>query len=134
MREALYRFIHAYNTEILAVLPVTLLLTGLLIAAGIDPYIRKRQRRTMLIICALVFSLIAQNYLDYLLTAGKPRVLIRISADVYGYSVRPAILLLFLYIFRDKSPGRGAAHPDHDVADPAPIFCTIPLPPSADCA
>ena len=36
MQEALYQFIHAYYTEILAVFPMALLLIGLLIAVGID--------------------------------------------------------------------------------------------------
>ena len=68
MHEALYRFIHARYTEILAPLPVTLLLIGLLIAVGSDAYLQKRHKRTMLLICTLVFSLIAQNLMDHLLT------------------------------------------------------------------
>ena len=106
MREALYRFIHARYTEVLAALPVALLLIGLLIAVGIDSYIQKRQKRIMLIICALVFSLIAQNLLDHLLTVGRPRILLRRVVDIYGYSIRPVILLLFLYIVSPKKPGR----------------------------
>ena len=66
MHEALYQFIRAHYTEILAILPMMLLLTGLVIAVGIDPYIQKRQKRILLIICALVFSLITQNVLDHL--------------------------------------------------------------------
>ena len=38
MHEALYRFIHAHYTEILAIFPVILLLIGLSIATGIDQY------------------------------------------------------------------------------------------------
>lgn len=88
----------AHYTEVLAILPMVLLLAGLLIAVGIDPYIQKRQKRIMLIICALVFSLIAQNELDHLLTIGRPMVMLRRVVDIYGYSIRPVILLLFLYI------------------------------------
>ena len=98
MHEAMYRFIHAHYTELLAVLPVLLLLIGLYLAVRIDPYIQKRQRRNLLIICALVLSLIAENELDYLLTIGQPMIMFRIPVDIYGYSVRPVILLLFLYI------------------------------------
>ncbi|MCR5138472.1 MAG: histidine kinase [Oscillospiraceae bacterium] len=98
MHEALYQFIRAHYMEILAILPMMLLLTGLVIAVGIDPYIQKRQKRIMLMICALVFSLIAQNELDHLLTIGRPMVMLRRMVDIYGYSIRPVILLLFLYI------------------------------------
>lgn len=49
MHEALYRFIHAHYTEILAVFPVILLLIGLSIATGIDQYILRWKRRIMLI-------------------------------------------------------------------------------------
>ena len=98
MHEALYQFIRAHYTEILAILPMMLLLTGLVIAVGIDPYIQKRQKRILLIICALVFSLITQNELDHLLSVGQPVVMLRRAVDIYGYSIRPVILLLFLYI------------------------------------
>ncbi len=43
IHEALYQFIHAYYTEILAVLPVTLLLIGMWIAVGIDQYIQNQK-------------------------------------------------------------------------------------------
>jgi len=52
MREA------AHYTVVLAVWPMALLLVGLLIAVGIDSYIRKHQKRIMLIICAPVFRLL----------------------------------------------------------------------------
>lgn len=42
MKEALYGFIHAHYTEVLAVWPMALLLVGLLIAVGIDAYIQKQ--------------------------------------------------------------------------------------------
>jgi len=104
MHEALYRFIHARYTEILAVLPVTLLLIGLFIAVGSDAYLQKRHKRTMLLICTLVFSLIAQNLMDHLLTIGEPMIMLRRVVDIYGYSIRPVILLLFLSIISRNKP------------------------------
>ena len=104
MHEALYRFIHARYTEILAVLPVTLLLIGLFIAVGSDAYLQKRHKRTMLVICTLVFSLIAQNLMDHLLTIGEPMIMLRRVVDIYGYSIRPVILLLFLSIISRNKP------------------------------
>ena len=106
MHEALYQFIHAHYTEILAVFPMALLLIGLFIAVGIDQYIHRQKKRIMLIICALVFSLIAQNFLDNWLTYGAPMILLRKVIDIYGYSIRPVILLLFLYIVSPRKPGR----------------------------
>lgn len=106
MHEALYRFIHARYTEILAALPVTLLLIGLFIAVGSDAYLQKRHKRTMLLICTLVFSLIAQNLMDHLLANGKPMIMLRRVVDIYGYSIRPVILLLFLSIISRNKPGK----------------------------
>ena len=106
MHEAIYQFIHAHYTEILAVFPMVLLLIGLFIAVGIDQYIQKQKKRIMLIICALVFSLIAQNFLDNWLTYGTPMILLRKAIDIYGYSIRPVILLLFLYIVSPHKPSR----------------------------
>ena len=106
MREALYRFIHVRYLEAFSVLPTVLLLIGLLIAVGIDSYIQKRQKQILLVICALVFSLIVQNYLDNLLKFGAPRIMLRRAVDIYGYSIRPVILLLFLHIVGPKRPGR----------------------------
>ena len=106
MREALFQFIQTYYTGVLSILPSTLLLIGLLIAVGIDSYIQKWQKQIMLIICALVFSLIVQNVLDDWLTFGEPRIMLRRVVDIYGYSIRPVILLLFLYIVSPRKPGR----------------------------
>ena len=87
------------DTGILAVLsPLLLLLLGLGFTALIDPYIQKKQRRIMLIIAALCLTLVAQNYWDYALTIGQPQLMLRTIVTIYGYSVRPVILVLFLYI------------------------------------
>ena len=84
---------------------MALLLAGLFIAVGIDQYIQKQKKRILLIICALVFSLIAQNFLDNRLAYGTPVILLRKAIDIYGYSIRPVILLLFLYIVSPRKPG-----------------------------
>ena len=60
----------------------------------------------MLVICALVFSLIIQNFLDNWLTYGRPMILLGKAIDIYGYSIRPVILLLFLYIVSPRRPSR----------------------------
>ncbi|MBR6184679.1 MAG: histidine kinase [Clostridia bacterium] len=83
---------------------MTLLLIGMWIAVWIDQYIQNQKKRIMLTICGLVFSLIVQNFLDNLLTYGTPAILLRKIIDIYGYSIRPVILVLFLYIISPKKP------------------------------
>ena len=73
--EMLASLIHTYYLELLAILPILLLLTGLLFAVGFDPYIQKAHKKTLLILLGLVFSLIVQNYGDHLLCVGKPNVI-----------------------------------------------------------
>ena len=92
--------------EILAILPTALLLLGLCFALGIDPHMQKRQRWLLLAICGLVFSLIFQNVLEYVLAEGPPRILLRTVLSIYGYSIRPLILLLFFCIISPESNHR----------------------------
>ena len=87
------------DTNMLMVLsPLFLLLLGLGFTVAIDPYIRRGHRRTMLVIAVLCLTLIAQNYWDYTLTVGHPRQTLRTIVSIYGYSIRPVILILFIYI------------------------------------
>ena len=95
---AVYTFVQTHYVEILSVAPSILLLIGVASAIGVDPYLRKRQKQAMLLICVLVFSLIAQNFLDNLLTAGASAIGLRTANSIYGYCIRPVILLLFLYV------------------------------------
>ena len=91
----------------LAVLfPLILLLLGLAFTVVIDPYIRREHRRTMLLISVLCLTLIIQNYWDYILTIGVPRRMLRTIVSIYGYSIRPVILILFLYIILPKGKRR----------------------------
>ena len=56
----------------------------------------------MLIIAALCLTLIAQNYWDYALAIGRPRPMLRTIISIYGYAVRPVILILFLYVVQPE--------------------------------
>jgi len=98
VNELIYAFVQDHYVEILSVAPTVLLLTGVAFAVGSDPYLHRRRKRTMLVICVLVFTLIAQNYVDYLLNVGEPAIGLRIANSIYGYCVRPVVLLLFLYV------------------------------------
>ncbi len=83
-------------------LPCLLLLAGLMAAVLIDRYMDRVTRRIMLIIIVLVLSLTAQNYIDYLLTFKISMPSVRIVSSIYGYSVRPVILVLFFYLLEPK--------------------------------
>ena len=55
----------------------------------------------MLAITGLVFSLVVQNYADYI-SDQMGMDLLRTIATVWGYSVRPVILLLFISLLNNK--------------------------------
>ena len=82
--------------------PLLLLLIGLGFTVWVDPYIGRERRRVMLLIVLLSLSLIAQNMLEYHYAVTQPRRDWRTVLTIYGYSVRPVILILFLYIVYDK--------------------------------
>ena len=58
------------GADFLALLPLLLQLLGLTCAVLIDPFIRRKHRRIMLIIVPLLLSLLAQSYVDHLLERG----------------------------------------------------------------
>lgn len=87
----------------LAVLfPLLFLLLGLGFTVGIDSYIQRRQRLIMLIIVALSLSLIGQNMWENALFIHRSNLALKNILSAYGYSVRPVILILFLYIIRPE--------------------------------
>ena len=90
-----------YST-LAAFAPLLLLLIGLSITVMIDPYIRREHRRVMLIIAALLVTLVAQNVLDFRMEQDGTQRMARTILGIYGYSVRPAVLVLFLYLFGTK--------------------------------
>lgn len=88
--------------DLLAMLPVLVLLLILVFAVHVDQYLDKRQKKVMDIICALVFTLILQNYADNWLSLNPRGPLPRTLATIYGYAVRPAVLAMFLYLVRPE--------------------------------
>lgn len=89
-------FVQANYVDMLALIPACALLGLLTVIVGIDAYIRPEQKRIMRLIIAVVFSLVTQNYIEYRLAAGELRWLARTLASIYGYAIRPVILVLFL--------------------------------------
>ena len=93
-----------WNMNTLALLvPLLFLLIGLTITVAIDPYISREHRRVMGIIIALSVTLIVQNIWEDYIAAGHPQWFLRTTLAVYGYTIRPVFLILFLYIVR---PGK----------------------------
>ena len=86
-------------------IPLLLQIFGMIFAVLVDAYISKKHKRILLVIAFLVLSLIVQNYVENLLAAGDARILFRTLAAIYGYSVRPVIIVLFLHVV---NPDRGA--------------------------
>lgn len=94
------------SMNLLAMLiPLLLQIFGMVFAVLADSYIDRTRKRILLIIVILALSLITQNYVENLLATGKPRIYIRTLVSIYGYTVRPVILVLFLYVI---SPNRRA--------------------------
>ena len=87
-----------------AVLSAVLLqLFGLLFFVGFDKYIGKRHRGIMLMIVALEFSLVIQNFFEFLLCNYFKMIELRLYVSSYGYLVRPLLLVLFICFV---SPGK----------------------------
>lgn len=83
-------------------IPMLFLLIGLAVTMLIDPYISRKHRVVMLIIIALSAFLIAQNLIENLLAEGQTRWFLRTTTAVFGYTLRPVFMILFLYIIRPE--------------------------------
>ena len=77
------------------------LLAGLGLCLIADPYIHHERKTIILIILLLTFSLIVEAVLDYLLSSVIPRPTLRTLVSIYGYSVRPMLVVLVCYIIAD---------------------------------
>ena len=81
---------------ILSTIPYTIILIGLGLTIFTDRYISRAHKRIMMIILALAVSLIMQNLTDYLFR-GPDYITLRTISAIYGYSVRPAIIVMFYH-------------------------------------
>lgn len=88
-------------------LPI-LALIGLAFAVRIDPYIKKPAKRVMLMIDTLVLTVILANCVSNALEAAwNPAYrLLLTGLAVYCYSVRPMVIVLFIYIIWDDPKHR----------------------------
>ena len=92
----------------LSAIPIAVLLLALLLTVWLDAYLSAERKRVMVIIVALVFSLILQNYMDNRLSVAEVYNALRIPVSIYGYAIRPVILVMFLYIVKPRGHYRVA--------------------------
>ena len=85
-------------------LPILLQLLILIFAVNIDPYTAKQNKRIMTLIALLVLSFVAEDIVSTYLVLLEDTTTFAPSArtveSIYGYSVRPVILLLYCYIIK----------------------------------
>ncbi len=86
------------KSEYIILIPLLFQIVGLGIAVCVDPYIEKQHKKIMLFIVLLVLSLTAQNVSEYTLAKYIVMPYVRTIVAVYGYCVRPLIILMFFYI------------------------------------
>ena len=86
--------------SIIIVFALCLQLVGLFFAVTADPYIDRSKRKVMLAVISLVTTLVVQNYIGYRLDTDGTHPYARTLVGIYGYSIRPVILVLFVYIIK----------------------------------
>ncbi|MBQ8161215.1 MAG: histidine kinase [Clostridia bacterium] len=95
-------YLRGNYVETLALFPAVTMLMLLAFVVHNDQYIRPDQKRTMRWVILAVFSLIVQNLLEYHLAEGEVKWLGRTLTSIYGYSIRPVILILFMRIVEPR--------------------------------
>ena len=88
----------AYTVTATAMAPFLLLLIGLTVTVLIDPYISRRQRSVLLLIVCFSACIVLRDGLGYLLEVQIINPVARTWNSIVGYTFRPIILLLFLYV------------------------------------
>lgn len=91
----------ALMTEINIIIPVAVEIIVLLFIVLLDPYLLKKQKRIMLVIIGLVILLIVHELLSFYYTEIDTSAFKRTIITILGYSIRPAIIVLFCYIVDD---------------------------------
>ena len=84
----------------ITIFPAVATLLALLLAVRLDAYLSRDRKQSMVVIIALVFGVILQNYLEYRLAPLSGSNAVRLPLGVFGYAVRPMILAMFLFIVK----------------------------------
>ena len=75
---------------------------GFAIVVMLDSYTDKKRKRFFAIMIALILSLVLQNYFEYYLIAYHENIMLRTGVAIYGYIVRPAIIVMFAHLVAPK--------------------------------
>lgn len=82
-------------TEYIILMPLAIMIFGLTPVVARDAYLNKKQRHLMLGIIGLIFLLVLQNVTDYILQTAVFMPNVRMLVSVFGYCIRPVIIVLF---------------------------------------
>lgn len=84
-----------YISGIMLFITLTLHLVGVAVAVGLDGTLEKKRRSIMIALICLSFVLVLQDYGEVIFTEYYVNTMLRTFFAVLGYSLRPAILVLF---------------------------------------
>lgn len=95
-----------YSLDLLAdhsLLPILLQMFVLALAVWIEPYILKHQKQVMAVIIVLVLTNVLDNMASDYLMELEGASFARVIESIYGYSVRPVLIVLFYHLI---APGK----------------------------
>ena len=83
---------------ILIFLSLIIPLAGVFFFCLTDRFVDKRRKEIYIVLVLFVVSLIFQNYIEYYLIEYVTNVSARTVVSVFGYSIRPIIIALFIFL------------------------------------
>ena len=86
------------QNQLIGLLPALLLLFGLFFAVMADPYLKKRYRWLLIAVILTALALVAEDNLQKLWEQDPEYRVLRTISSVFGYIMRPVLIVLFLYI------------------------------------
>ena len=92
----------ALQTEINVMIPTVFLIVGLIFIILIDPYYRREQRRSMLMILAAVTALILHEGIHFYAEWNGAGAFVLTICAIFAYSIRPAIIVLTCHLIDSK--------------------------------
>ena len=81
---------------------LALQIVGMIFFIATDYYADKFRKKILNVIALLIFTIIIQNYIEYYLIEYKAMPTLRTVVAIYGYSVRPIILVCYFYVVSPK--------------------------------
>ena len=95
-------------TEYIILMPLGIMIFGLALAVWRDSYLNKYQKNIMLEITGLIFLLVLQNVSDYILQTEVSAPYIRTLESIFGYIIRPVIIVFFCELVKPKGKNTAA--------------------------